>query len=156
MTGGFEVFSQARARDAGVSGHLVKPFAPGTLRKLLITELGPLLEESAGHLPTQDLQDQAVEANAPAMRWPQVDVPPPPLGSQRHATLLPRDHAAPPVVLTDPEVLRPELERLVTELLPEVVQAVLRHEMVHSPRTREVVEAAIAEVIANTGSKGSS
>ena len=151
MTGGFEVFSQARARDAGVSGHLVKPFSPGTLRKLLMTELGSLLEEGT----TTDSPITPESEESGSMRWPQVDVPPPPLGSQRHATLLPRDQAAPPVVLTDPEILRPELERLVSELLPEVVQSVLRHELVHSPRTREVVEAAIADVLANRPSKGS-
>jgi CheY-like chemotaxis protein len=150
MTGGFEVFSQGRARDAGVSGHLVKPFSPGTLRQLLSTELGGLLEPSAapGDRAAERSSGQATPDEGGVMQWPAVDVPPPPLGSQRHATLIPRDHAAPPVVLTNPEVLRPELERVVAELLPEVVQAVLRHEMVHSPRTREVVEAAVEAVLA--------
>ena len=44
VTGGFEVFSQARARQAGVSSHLVKPLPPGTLRSLLFNELGDLLQ----------------------------------------------------------------------------------------------------------------
>ena len=60
----------------------------------------------------------------------------------------------PPVVLADPEIIRPELERLVSELLPEVVQSVLRHELVNSPRTREAVETAINEVLQRNRSRG--
>ena len=161
VTGGFEVLSPVRARQAGVAGHLVKPFSPGTLRSLLFSELGDLLllSETGASKDTNlqtteqehETEQNGVEISVP---WPQVDVPPPPIGSQRHAALIPRDSNLPPVVLADPEIIRPELERLVSELLPEVVQSVLRHELVHSPRTREAVETAINEVLQRNRSRG--
>ena len=105
-------------------------FFAGTLRSLLFNELGDLLQMAAKSGTAKSNRQPRLVGHRGRKRHHPLAAgrcSAAPIGSQRHAALIPRDPNPPPLALADPEIIRPELERLVSELLPEVVQAVLRH-----------------------------
>jgi CheY-like chemotaxis protein len=142
MTGGFEVYQRARAEAAGVAGHIAKPFSAAALRQLVESTVGPLPTVApAGPTPT------AAALPAAAEPPPAPAVPRPAITEERFASLLPRDYAELPVVAVDPAVVTPALERAVLEVLPEVVDSLLRNALQSSPAFRELVAAAVAESV---------
>ena len=143
MTGGFEVYNRGRAEECGVVGHLAKPFTVSAVRDAVIAVTGPLDVASA-------------PAHAPPPAPPPVGVPetpapppvaPPPVAAERVATFLPRDYKDVPVVAVDAAVVGPALERAVMEVLPEVVEAVLRNALGTSPAFRSLVSVAVEEAV---------
>jgi hypothetical protein len=86
---------------------------------------------------------------SPAPRVELLDpVPPaPPVSAERVATFLPRDHARLPRVAVDPDVVSPAMERAILEVLPEVVEAVLRNAVGSSVAFRDLVSAAVSEAV---------
>ena len=52
-----------------------------------------------------------------------------------------------PIVAVDGEVVGPALERAVMEVLPEVVEAVLRNAVTNSPAFRELLSVAVEEAV---------
>jgi CheY-like chemotaxis protein len=151
MTGGFEVYNKARAAESGVSGHLAKPFSADAARTAVEAITGPL-DEALPEVEPLDLVE-----SIPAPDPPPAAVPPPPpavpevrapLPSQdRIATILPRDYKDVPLVAVDPDVVGPALERAVMEVLPEVVEALLRNALETSPAFRDLVSVAVEEAV---------
>lgn len=139
MTGGFEVYQRARAESAGVAGHIAKPFSAAALRQLVESTVGPLPTVAPAAAPA------VAEAPAPPPAPPAV--PRPAATEERFASLLPRDYGELPVVAVDPAVVSPALERAVLEVLPEVVDSLLRNALQSSPAFRDLVAAAVAESV---------
>ena len=137
MTGGFEVYNRTRAEEAGVSGHLAKPFTVPAVRDAVTAITGPLDAASAAPPPV-------VPPPGPAAPAP---VAAPPVSSERVATFLPREYKDVPIVAVDGEVVGPALERAVMEVLPEVVEAVLRNAVAHSPAFRDLLSVAVEEAV---------
>jgi DNA-binding NarL/FixJ family response regulator len=71
----------------------------------------------------------------------------PPTSSERIATFLPRDYEELPRVAVDPAVVGPAVEQAILEVLPEVVETVLRRTLETSGTLRSIVEAAVEEAI---------
>jgi CheY-like chemotaxis protein len=72
----------------------------------------------------------------------------PPLASDaRVATILPRTYTEVPLVAVDPEIVGPAMERAVMEVLPEVVEALLRNALATSPAFRDLVTVAVEEAV---------
>jgi CheY-like chemotaxis protein len=71
----------------------------------------------------------------------------PPSGSERIATFLPRDYDELPRVAVDPAVVGPAIEQAILEVLPEVVETVLRRTLETSGALRTIVEAAVDEAV---------
>jgi hypothetical protein len=69
------------------------------------------------------------------------------VGDERLASFLPRDWKALPPVRVDPAVVMPAVERAILEVLPEVVEVVLRQALATSPAFRDLVEAAVDEAV---------
>ncbi len=145
LSGGFEVYQRSRAEEAGVTAHLSKPFTAARLVSTLEGLIGPLEVASPELPPALSPVPALVEPLPPAP----APAPPPrvPLGAERVATLLPRSYAEVPLVQVDPKVVGPALERAVMEVLPEVVEAVLRNALGTSPAFRGLVEAAAREAV---------
>jgi len=154
MTGGFEVYNRDRASEAGVSGHINKPFTPERLRSAVEEALGPL-PGALDTLPGDSVAELTDEvAPAPEPRRPEPRGPEParhrPLASdERVATIIPRDYQDLPVVQVDPAVVAPQIERAILEVLPEVVEVVLRRTLATSDALRELVEKAVADAVAD-------
>lgn len=152
MTGGFEVYNKARATECGVSGHLTKPFSPDAARSAVEAITGPL-DEALPEVEALDLADAVAVPEPPpvAAAPPPPPVVPdvrPPLPTQdRIATILPRDYKDVPLVSVDPDVVGPALERAVMEVLPEVVEAILRNALETSPAFRDLVSVAVEEAV---------
>ena len=154
MTGGFEVYSASRATEAGVAGHLAKPFTANALRDLLEDIVGPLAAASPPApeavaqtaAPATALPPTPVESPAPVA----VPPPSPPISEERLATFLPRDYREVPLVKVDPDIVGPAVERAILEVLPEVVEAVLRHALGSSSAFRDLVSAAVDESVRET------
>ena len=91
-----------------------------------------------------------IEARVPASVAPRA-APPlggrPPASDERVATFLPRDYQQLEPVAVDPEVVGPALERAILEVLPEVVQRVLRHSLAASPAFRDILEVAVEDAV---------
>jgi len=138
MTGGFEVYNRSRAEECGVAGHLAKPFTVSAVRDAVLAVTGPL---DAARAPVP----------APPVAVPHTPAPPPvappPVSAERVATFLPRDYKDVPVVAVDASVVGPALERAVMEVLPEVVEAVLRNALGTSPAFRSLVSVAVEEAV---------
>jgi CheY-like chemotaxis protein len=152
VTGGFEVYSASRATEAGVAGHLAKPFSETALRGLLEEIVGPLATEptpaNEAPGPPAPVVERPVAIEPPA---PVAVVPPsPPISEERLATFLPRDYQDVPLVQVDPDVVGPAVERAILEVLPEVVEAVLRHALGSSTAFRNLVSAAVDESVRET------
>lgn len=73
--------------------------------------------------------------------------PLPAVGDERIATFLPRDWKTYPPVRVDPAVVAPAVERAILELLPEVLDTVLRRALQTSPALRDLVEASVDEAV---------
>jgi len=147
MAGGFEVYNQQRAEEAGVVGYLPKPFTAEKLLEQMESAIGPLprklSDEALPPLPRTALSPIEPETVPDAVASRDLR----PLASdERVATVLPRDYGAVPVVAVDPDIVGPALERAILEVLPEVVEAVLRNALDTSPSFRDLVNATVQEV----------
>jgi hypothetical protein len=71
----------------------------------------------------------------------------PPTSSERIATFLPRDYESLPRVAVDPAVVGPAVEQAILEVLPEVVETVLRRTLETSGTLRDIVDAAVEEAV---------
>jgi DNA-binding response OmpR family regulator len=71
----------------------------------------------------------------------------PPTSRERIATFLPRDYDELPRVAVDPAVVGPAVEQAILEVLPEVVETVLRRTLETSGTLREIVDAAVEEAV---------
>lgn len=149
MSGGFEVYNPERAREAGVSGRIARPFTPEALRALLDPVLAPLRDAAV-----VEPVEVAVEGDTePGIETrPALDARPaapwrPPTTDERIATLLPRDYQQLPLVRVDPAVVGPAMERAILEVLPEVVEVVLRRTLQSSSTFRDLVEVAVDEAV---------
>ena len=138
MTGGYEIYNSGRAESAGVRGHLAKPFSAEGLRAIAIDCVGAIPDRASV---------EPVAAPAPPVPVPVGAPIDPPLSGERIATLLPRTYEELPLVAVDPEVVSPALERAVLEVLPEVVEAVLRQTLHSSPAFRDLVAVAVEEAV---------
>ena len=157
VTSGFEVFDQRRASESGVAAHIRHPFAPETFRTTVESLVGPLQPVAAapasGDPPADGdslggpltLVPSALEP-VPSL-VPAVAPPSPPVSNERLATFLPRDYRQVPLVRVDPEVVGPAVERAILEVLPEVVEAILRHALGSSTAFRELVAASVDETV---------
>ncbi len=157
LAGGFEVYNRERADEAGVTGQVRKPFTAEGLRAHLEQVLGPLGDGAGSdlqELDTPDLEELGNGAIEPLVTTSPVSSAPaarignrPPASDERVASFLPRDfHELEPVAV-DPEVVGPALERAILEVLPEVVQRVLRHSLESSPNFRDLIEVAVEEAV---------
>lgn len=140
MTGGFEVYNRSRAEECGVAGHLAKPFTVAAVRDAVLAVTGPL---DAARAPEPAPEPPVAVPHTPAP----PPVAPPPVSAERVATFLPRDYQDVPVVAVDSSVVGPALERAVMEVLPEVVEAVLRNALGTSPAFRSLVSVAVEEAV---------
>lgn len=77
----------------------------------------------------------------------------PPTSSERIATFLPRDYEDLPRVAVDPAVVGPAVEQAILEVLPEVVETVLRRTLETSGTLRDIVDAAVEEAVRKAISK---
>ena len=159
LSGGFEVYDEGRARDAGVDGRVRLPFTPRGLRAMVEDTLGPLPQVSkspesapiSGVLEAVPVYEGPIEtASTDLVPLSEGDLPTapisaPPGSDERLATFLPRDYRDQEPVVVDPEVVMPALERAVLEVLPEVVEGVLRNALASSPAFRDLVTAAVEE-----------
>jgi CheY-like chemotaxis protein len=144
LAGGFDVYDEDRATDAGVDGRINVPFTAASLRSRVEDALGPLpdadeLTEDGGWR-----EDTMPIAIPPAGG---VAVHGPPVGEERLAVFLPRDFRAGTPVAVDPDVVGPALEKAIMEVLPEVVEGVLRSALTTSPSFRDLVEQAVAKAV---------
>lgn len=143
MTGGFEVYNRTRAAECGVTGHLAKPFSVDSVRDTVLAITGPL---DLAPAPAPAAPPVPVAAPAPPAA-PAQPVSAPPSSSERIASILPRDYQDVPIVAVDAEAVGPALERAVMEVLPEVVEALLRNALVTSPAFRDLVSVAVEEAV---------
>ncbi len=141
LSGGFEVYNADRAKDAGVAGHFAKPINAAALR----AEVAPLLSakslESASAAPEDGPEEVQVEPVETVTSYA------PPTTGERLATFLPRDYAQVPLVRVDPAVVGPAMERAILEVLPEVVEVVLRRALHSSQSFRDLVETAVDDAV---------
>jgi CheY-like chemotaxis protein len=155
MTGGFEVYNRGRAEEAGVNGHLTKPFSPAALKSAVEEAMGPLplaVPAPPAPAPAPVAPPPPTLSPAPIPAPPRVELldpspPSPPVSAERVATYLPRDHARLPRVAVDPDVVGPAMERAILEVLPEVVEAVLRSAVGSSVAFRDLVAAAVSDAV---------
>ncbi len=153
LSGGFEVYDARRATDSGVDGRIPLPFTSESLRAVVEEAIGPIITaDSPGggdfgaydgpvETPTEDLVPLASAPTAPG------PVQAPPVSEERLATFLPRDYREAEPVVVDPEVVMPALERAVLEVLPEVVEGILRSALGSSQSFRDLVVAAVDESV---------
>ncbi len=142
LTGGFEVFNHDLARECGVDGPVRRPFSAMALRVLLEDAIGPFPPSQDGPVSLQPGDLAALDAQPFVSAAP---LRPPPLAEERLATFLPRDYRDVEPVTVDPEVVMPALERAILEVLPEVVEGVLRTALASSDSFRELVVSAVDE-----------
>jgi DNA-binding NarL/FixJ family response regulator len=153
VCGGFEVYNADRAAEVGVFGRINRPFTVDALRKHLESALGPL------NIEPEELPDDAtarLEPLEPSVavveEEPHLEpMEPPPERSMIEdewlPTFLPRDYKTWPAVRVDPAVVGPAMERAILEVLPVVVETVLRNTLQTSPAFRELIEAAVDEAV---------
>ncbi len=142
LTGGFEVYNSTRAAEAGVSGQIPKPFSAELLRD----QVGGALKLGRGlEAATAELDDLPVEIKLDPVEEGAGYAPP--TSGERIATFLPRDYGEIPLVAVDPAVVGPALERAILEVLPEVVDVVLRRVLQSSSSFRDLVEGAVDEAV---------
>lgn len=159
MSGGFEVYNRARAEQAGVAGRISKPFSADGLRARLESVIGPFQPEdpegddfyapSSDAFPPSSAPPAALEIDLTDPIRP-LDAPAgytPPLEEERVATIVPRDYQETPARGASMASLEPAVEAAVLEVLPEVVEAVLRRMMQTSTAFRDLVEVAVDESV---------
>lgn len=145
VTGGFEVYQAQRAEAASVDGRMARPLQPDSVRAQLEGVLGPIAVEAAATPPVPPPPVAvAVEPLAPAEPAPRAAHS---IADERIASFIPRDWEQLPLVRVDPAVVGPAVERAILELLPEVVEAVLRKTLLTSERFRDLVEAAVDDAV---------
>jgi len=157
-TNGFEVFDQARAKRAGVAAHIRQGCHPEEFLALVESLVGPLTplapppaapepQPSDDLGPPMSIVPSALEP-VPSL-VPNVAVPAPtmPTTEERLATFLPRDYRQVPLVQVDPDIVGPAVERAILEVLPEVVEAVLRTALGSSTAFRDLVAASVDESV---------
>lgn len=155
LAGGFEVYNADRAGEVGVAGRISRPFTVEGLRKHLEAALGPLNtepeelpDEAAAGLDAEPAVAEVIPEPMPEAVAPAG--PPPDRGAVEDEwlpTFLPRDYKTWPAVRVDPTVVGPAMERAILEVLPVVVETVLRNVLQTSPAFREVIEAAVDEAV---------
>lgn len=146
LSGGFDVYDAEQAASCGVDGRVSVPFTTESLRTRIEASLGPLsVDEDAGDplsykgpLMVDDEPTPLAASTHPA----------PPVSSERMASFVPRDGRQPDPVAVDPAVVGPALERAILEVLPEVVEGVLRTALASNPDFRGLVEKAIQDAVA--------
>ncbi len=142
LAGGFEVYNADRARDAGVVGHVPKPVNVAALRAQLADALAAAGQaEPASPSEPEGPEEVAVEPIESLMPYA------PPTTGERIATFLPRDYTQIPLVRVDPAVVGPAMERAILEVLPEVVEVVLRRALHTSQSFRDLVETAVDDAV---------
>ncbi|MCB9778123.1 MAG: response regulator [Alphaproteobacteria bacterium] len=149
LAGGFEVYNNARADEAGVAGQIRKPVTADGLRAHLELALGPISRDG-GDDDLTTLEAAAVEplvGTSPVGSSSAPVLGRPPASDERVASFLARDYQQLEPVAVDPEVIGPALERAILEVLPEVVQRVLRHTLATDPAFRDLVEHAVDEAV---------
>jgi hypothetical protein len=159
-TSGFEVFDKGRAKDVGVAGHIRQGFQADAFLALVESLVGPLPLKDAPAAESSDdlgaplsLVPSALEpipslsASTSRGRSGAVPAPRPPVSEERLATFLPRDYRQVPLVRVDPDVVGPAVERAILEVLPEVVEAVLRTALGSSAAFRDLVGASVDEAV---------
>lgn len=162
VCGGFDIYNQERATEAGVTGRIARPLSVEAMRRYLETALGPLGETTGdtarfGGISPSDESLPEVEASGLELidgtisgafgRPVRAPEPLPAVGDERIATFLPRDWRTVPPVRVDPAIVGPAMERAILAILPEVVEAVLNKAIATSPAFREMMEVAIEEVV---------
>ena len=144
LAGGFDVYDESRAAECGVDGKIAVPFTARSLRSKVEEAIGPvglgLPEITGSDLAPMD----EVESYDGPIGEPVHSVP---VSEERLATFLPRDFRQPEPVAVDPEVVGPAMERAILEVLPEVVEGVLRNALVSSPDFRDIVAAAVEKAV---------
>lgn len=152
LAGGFDVYDAQKAAEAGVDGRISVPFTPRSLIAKVEEALGPIhvstpppepaMRASAVVEPVEALPVLPVSAMVEA-----APVEPPPVSEERLATFLPRDFRRVEPVSIDPATIGPAIERAVMEVLPEVVEGILRNALVTSPTFRDLVKAAVTRAV---------
>ena len=163
VCGGFDIYNQERATEAGVTGRIARPVSVEAMRRYLEAALGPLGDgaaNSAGEplgVPPGDESLPEVEPSGlepidgtisgAFIRPLRPPEPQPAVGDERVATFLPRDWRSFPPVKVDAAVVGPAMERAILAILPEVVEAVINKAIATSPAFREMLEVAVEEVV---------
>jgi CheY-like chemotaxis protein len=174
LSGGFEVYNRDRAEQAGVMGRISKPFSSDGLRTRLEKELGPLKFSPDAHqedglneplpvrvpdsaegprgsvsepLPVTDSLPDILPVSIEPLPGDALQGYTPPISSERIATIIPRDFRELSAPGASAEALKPALERAVMEVLPEVVESVMRRMLRTTPAFRDLVEVAVDEVV---------
>lgn len=160
LCGPFEVYSQERARQAGIQERITRPFTVDTFRRQLEAVLGPLGEppeptptpprpmEKARPVPPVAVPVVRPEAPAPvvAVAVP-METPHVPAEEERLASFIPRQYQRAPATAVDPSLI-PVVERVVQEVLPEVVEAILNQALHRSRAFKELIQATVQMAIA--------
>ncbi len=152
MAGGFEVYNPQQAAQVGVQGQVRKPFTVESLRTTLEPVLGPLGAASRSAAPDGlELGELSMDAIEPLAQPSAGGVPRPGpsvlTSEERIATFIPRDYRELTPVAVDPDVVGPAMERAILEVLPVVVQRLLRHSLQASPEFRDMVEQAVQDAV---------
>lgn len=147
LAGGFDVYDEDRAADAGVDGRINVPFTAASLRSRVEAALGPLPEPDEEAARVEDLWRDDTLPIAPPMAAAHGAQPGALTSEERLATFLPRDYRAKEAVTVDPAVVGPALEKAIMEVLPEVVEGVLRSALTTSPAFRDLVERTVAKAV---------
>lgn len=149
LCGSFEVYSQERAKMAGVQGRITRPFTAEAFRRELELVLGPLGEDLPAEAPAPVFAPPPVVA-APAPVAPAADVGSAPVhvpdSEERLATFIPRTYQRTSLPPVDPALI-PVVERVVQEVLPEVVEAVLSQALHRSPAFRDLLRLTVEETV---------
>lgn len=141
-----EVVDRARVDASGADGVLYPPVTAKSIRARLEASLGQLSARPASAPAVADLVPPTLPPTESAQR--PSPVAPPLASEERLASFLPREfrHAEP--VTVDPALVGPALERAILEVLPEVVEGVLRNALITSPTFRDQVRAAVERAVA--------
>lgn len=167
MSGGFEVYNRARAEQAGVTGRISKPFSADGLRSRLESVLGAFASGSTTTAAEtgDDVTAVALAPEEEPVVGLEIDLmepllptderasgagsygDPPLAQGERVASIIPRDFKQVPAGGASTEALEPAVEAAVLEVLPEVVEAVLRRTLQSSTAFRDLVEVAVDEAV---------
>lgn len=152
ITGGFEVYQAARAEACGVDGRLARPVQADAVRKQLEGVLGPIANEAPPDLLSEEVEPMSIPVDA--VEQVENSEPRPigvptasPVGDERIGSFIPRDWSQLPLVQVDPNVVAPAIERAILEVLPEVVEAVLRKALAGSRSFRDLIEVAVDDAV---------
>lgn len=144
LSSAMEVLDRARADSSGADGTLNLPTTAKAIRARVEGALGGLGAEPA---------PAPRAAPAPAARPAESGLNPSPVPAapavdERLATFLPREYRITDPVSIDPALVGPALERAIVEVLPEVVEGILRNALVSSPAFRDIVRTAVDRAVA--------